>query len=177
MCFEIRPSNRTLFVPACAENGIVPAMTMRAQGRLLLFFLIGATHVVPTLRPLAGSVNVNSTRACSLRSKENVVPILGFSSLRLLTLNWASRLPSRQISALSLSLLIVGDGGDGGSGAGSPPPAACPGPCSLEDMGVLASASPTSSTTTHAVADAQASAVGDRAPGSGSVTQLAALDG
>ena len=36
----------------------------------------------PTLRPLAGSVNVNVTLAAVLRLKENVVPIGGAFSSR-----------------------------------------------------------------------------------------------
>ena len=52
----------------------MPAVTVRVQRGLFLFFLVCATHFFPTLRPLAGSVNVNVTLAGTLRLKEKVVP-------------------------------------------------------------------------------------------------------
>jgi hypothetical protein len=108
----MRPSKRTLFVPACAENVSVPAMTVRVQRCLCLFVLVCATQLLPTLRPMVGSVNVNVTLAASSRPKENVVPIGGLL-LRFLELMAASALPSRQVLAVSLRLLRTGGGGDG----------------------------------------------------------------
>lgn len=108
MCLEIRPSKCTLLVPACAENVKVPAVRVRLQRRLCPFFLVGATQLLPTVRPAAGSVNVNVTLAASLRLTENVVPIGGF--LLFMELMAGSALPSRQIFAVSLRLESVGVG-------------------------------------------------------------------
>jgi hypothetical protein len=82
----------------------VPAITVRAQRRLFLFFLVCATHFFPTLRPLAGSVNVKVTLAATLSVKEKVVPRGSF----FLALMWTSALPSRQRLAVWLRLLRVG---------------------------------------------------------------------
>lgn len=94
------------------------------QRGLCLFLPVCATQLLPTLRPAAGSVNVNTTLAASLRTKENVVPSGGrlFLALVPALLICASALPSRQVVAVSATWLRTGATGaatTGGSGAGT----------------------------------------------------------
>src|SRR5271166_2583501 len=122
----MRPSKRSLLVAACAENVIVPAMAVRVQRRSRLFSLVCATHLFPTLRPPAGSVNLKVTLAASLRVNVNVVPTGSFFVLWP-ALTSASRSPSRQILALWARLARLGVrgitidiGGAGGGGLAHP---------------------------------------------------------
>jgi hypothetical protein len=79
----MRPSKTTLFAPECAEKVIAPAVIVRVQRRLALFFLVSATQLWPCSRPGAVVVNSNVTLAASLSSNENVLPSGAFL-LRLL---------------------------------------------------------------------------------------------
>lgn len=71
---ERRPSNDTLFAPACPATGSVPARIVRVQLRLPLFFFVWATQLLPLRRPGVVRVNLNATLAATLRLKEKIVP-------------------------------------------------------------------------------------------------------
>jgi hypothetical protein len=99
------PSKRTELDPGCAANANSPAGMARAQRRLPLFLLVGATHRFPTLRPLAERVNANITVAGMLRSKESFVPTGGSRCRRE---KLASCFPSRHVRADSARSVIAG---------------------------------------------------------------------
>ena len=82
-----------MLIPRWPVKASVPRVTGRLQADFVWFFLVVATHLRLTRRPLTSWVTLNLTLAGSLSKKEKVVPV-GVYFLFFLS---ARRLPSRHL--------------------------------------------------------------------------------
>ena len=112
----MRPSKRSLFVPAFACTRRAPSVSVRVQRGLLALPFVLATHLPQTRRPCAVCRNVSVTCAAWSTVKLNVVPTgtpLRFTGFGTALTRRASLFPSSHLPAdcLTAESAAFGAGG------------------------------------------------------------------
>jgi hypothetical protein len=86
---------------------MAPAVIVPVHRALCAFFVVSATHILPTLRPLTRPTKLNATFAASLRLNENVVPTGGLLAMRAREPPLRQRLADRDFLLILIGALMA----------------------------------------------------------------------